>query len=48
VETYADTSFLFSLYAADAKSIKTDAWRPANPAPLPFYPPSTAWNCALR
>jgi predicted nucleic acid-binding protein len=36
VKTYADTSFLFSLYAADANSIKTDAWRLANPASLPF------------
>jgi hypothetical protein len=36
VKTYADTSFLFSLYAADSNSIKADAWRLANPAPLPF------------
>jgi hypothetical protein len=36
VKTYADTSFLFSLYAADANSTKADAWRQANPAPLPF------------
>jgi predicted nucleic acid-binding protein len=36
VKTYADTSFLFSLYAADANSVKADAWRKANPAPLPF------------
>ncbi|MGP8235273.1 MAG: type II toxin-antitoxin system VapC family toxin [Limisphaerales bacterium] len=36
MKTYADTSFLFSLYAADANSIKADAWRLANPAPLPF------------
>jgi hypothetical protein len=36
VKTYADTSFLFSLYAADSNSIKADAWRQANPAPLPF------------
>ncbi len=36
MKTYADTSFLFSLYAADSNSIKADAWRQANPAPLPF------------
>jgi predicted nucleic acid-binding protein len=36
VKTYADTSFLFSLYAADANSAKADVWRQANPAPLPF------------
>jgi predicted nucleic acid-binding protein len=36
VKTYADTSFLFSLYATDSNSIKADAWRQANPAPLPF------------
>jgi len=36
VKTYADTSFLFSLYATDANSAKADAWRQANPAPLPF------------
>jgi predicted nucleic acid-binding protein len=36
VKTYADTSFLFSLYATDANSPKADAWRQANPAPLPF------------
>ncbi len=36
MKTYADTSFLFSLYAADANSLKADAWRQANPAPLPF------------
>jgi len=36
VKTYADTSFLFSLYASDANSIKADAWRQANPTPLPF------------
>lgn len=36
MKTYADTSFLFSLYAADANSVKADAWRKANPAPLPF------------
>ncbi len=36
MKTYADTSFLFSLYAADANSTKADAWRQANPAPLPF------------
>jgi predicted nucleic acid-binding protein len=36
VKTYADTSFLFSLYATDANSIRADAWRQANPAPLPF------------
>jgi hypothetical protein len=36
VKTYADTSFLFSLYATDANSLKADVWRQANPAPLPF------------
>jgi hypothetical protein len=36
VKTYADTSLLFSLYATDANSIRADAWRRANPAPLPF------------
>jgi hypothetical protein len=36
VKTYSDTSFLFSLYATDSNSIKADAWRQANPAPLPF------------
>ena len=36
MKTYADTSFLFSLYATDANSIKADAWRLANPEPLPF------------
>jgi predicted nucleic acid-binding protein len=36
VKTYADTSFLFSLYATDSNSAKADAWRQANPAPLPF------------
>jgi hypothetical protein len=36
VKTYADTSFLFSLYAADTNSVRADAWRKANPAPLPF------------
>jgi hypothetical protein len=36
VKTYADTSLLFSLYATDANSIKADAWRQANPVPLPF------------
>lgn len=36
MKTYADTSFLFSLYATDANSTKADAWRQANPAPLPF------------
>jgi predicted nucleic acid-binding protein len=36
VNTYADTSFFFSLYATDANSPKADAWRQANPQPLPF------------
>jgi len=36
VKIYADTSFLFSLYATDANSPRADAWRQANPAPLPF------------
>ncbi|HVY69405.1 MAG TPA: type II toxin-antitoxin system VapC family toxin [Verrucomicrobiae bacterium] len=38
MKTYADTSFLFSLYAADANSPKADAWRQTNPGPLPFTP----------
>jgi hypothetical protein len=36
LKTYADTSFLFSLYATDANSTRADAWRQAHPAPLPF------------
>lgn len=36
MKTYAYTSFLFSLYATDANSLRADAWRQANPAPLPF------------
>lgn len=36
MKIYADTSFLFSLYSTDTNSIKADAWRQANPAPLPF------------
>jgi predicted nucleic acid-binding protein len=36
LKIYADTSFLFSLYATDANSSRADAWRQANPAPLPF------------
>lgn len=36
MKTYADTSFLFSLYGTDANSIKADGWRQANAAPLPF------------
>jgi hypothetical protein len=36
VKTYADTSLLFSLYSTDANSPKADAWRMANPIPLPF------------
>ena len=36
MKIYADTSFLFSLYAADVNSIKVDAWRQANPETLPF------------
>jgi hypothetical protein len=36
VKTYADTSFLCSLYAPDPNSAKADMWRQANPAPLPF------------
>jgi predicted nucleic acid-binding protein len=36
VKTYADTSLLFSLYSTDTSSQKADAWRNANPAPLPF------------
>ncbi|MEK7675738.1 MAG: type II toxin-antitoxin system VapC family toxin [Verrucomicrobiota bacterium] len=33
---YADTSFFFSLYATDSNSPRADAWRHANPHPLPF------------
>ena len=36
MKTYADTSFLFSLYASDANSFKPDAWHQTYPAPLPF------------
>lgn len=36
MKTYADTSLLFSLYSSDANSTKADAWRTANPVPLPF------------
>ena len=36
MKTYADTSFLFSLYATDSNSARADAWRKANPLPLPF------------
>ena len=36
MKTYADTSFLFSLYATDANSTRADAWRLVNSAPLPF------------
>ena len=36
MKAYADTSLLFSLYSTDANSPKADAWRTANPAPLPF------------
>ena len=36
MKTYADTSFLFSLYASDANSAKADTWRLSNPEPLPF------------
>lgn len=36
MKTYADTSLLFSLYGTDVHSPKADAWRQANPAPLPF------------
>jgi predicted nucleic acid-binding protein len=36
VKTYADTSFLFSLYATDSQSQKADVWRKSNPGPLPF------------
>lgn len=35
---YADSSFLFSYYAADANSLRADAWRQANGGPLPFAP----------
>lgn len=36
MNTYADTSFFFSLYATDANSAKADTWRQAHPLPLPF------------
>ncbi len=36
MKTYADTSVLFSLYSTDTNSPKADAWRKANPDPLPF------------
>lgn len=36
MNTYADTSVLFSLYATDGSSPRADAWRQANPLPLPF------------
>lgn len=36
MKTYADTSFLFSLYATDSNSGRADVWRQANPEPLPF------------
>lgn len=36
MKTYADTSLLFSLYSTDLNSPRADAWRQANPAPLPF------------
>lgn len=36
MKTYADTSFLFSLYSTDAASSKADMWRRTNPAALPF------------
>ncbi len=35
---YADSSFLFSYYAADANSLCADAWRQRNAEPLPFAP----------
>jgi predicted nucleic acid-binding protein len=36
VNIYADTSLLFSLYSTDSNSSRADAWRQANPSPLPF------------
>lgn len=36
MKIYTDTSFLFSLYASDANSLRADAWRQINPSPLPF------------
>ena len=36
MKTYADTSLLFSLYSTDSNSPRADAWRQANPSPLPF------------
>ncbi len=35
---YADSSFLFSYYAADANSPRADAWRQRNADSLPFTP----------
>ena len=36
MNTYADTSVLFSLYATDTHSSKADAWRNVNPDSLPL------------
>jgi len=33
---YADTSFLFSYYASDTHSTRSDAWRQLHAEPLPF------------
>jgi len=33
---YADTSFLYSYYSADANSTHADLWRQSNAVPLPF------------
>lgn len=35
---YADTSFLYSYYSADANSPRADLWRQANAVSLPFTP----------
>jgi hypothetical protein len=33
---YADTSFLYSYYSADANSARADSWRQSNAVTLPF------------
>ena len=38
MKTYADTSFLVSLYLSDAHSGKANAWMKRRAAPLPFTP----------
>jgi predicted nucleic acid-binding protein len=38
MKSYADTSFLVSLYSSDVNSARADLWRQANPVPLAFTP----------